>query len=224
MLRSYQPGEIVLAKNEMSVSFFIIIRGRIKFETNGNSFFFSDGDFFGEEGIFFNKPNPFSLVAAEATQVQIMDKKEAKEFISKNHDAVFSLFIRNSARFFEGIESVSETSKSHISIIEGLMPFVPSSEGNLAEHEARTDIGTLAGYLEMNTEKLKILFESFESLGYVKLNPSGKIFTVGKFKLSGLIKKYYSEKMFYGADPSVGSGLFALVNVVSKKEKKGITI
>ena len=224
MLRSYQPGEIILAQNELSVSFFIIIRGRIKFEMKGRSFFLSDGDFFGEEGMFFNKPSPFTLIASEETQLQVLDKKEAREFILKNYDAAFNLFIRNSARFFEGIEPVADTSKAHIRIIEALMPHVSASEGDFAEYAAKTDLTELAAHLEMDLEKLKILMESFESLGFVKLNPAGKILTAGRSELAGLIKKYYREKVFCGADPSSGAGLSALISIISKKERAGITI
>lgn len=224
MLKSYQPGEIILAQNELSVSFFIIIRGRIKFEMKGRSFFLSDGDFFGEEGMFFNKPSPFTLIASEETQLQVLDKKEAREFILKNYDAAFNLFIRNSARFFEGIEPVADISKAHIRIIEALMPHVSAPEGDFAEYAAKTDLTELAAHLEMDVEKLKILMESFESLGFIKLNAAGKILTAGKSELAGLIKKYYREKVFYGADPSSGAGLSALISIISKKERAGITI
>ncbi len=224
MERSYQPGETVLIKNELSGNFFIIIRGRIKFELNGKRFFLSDGDFFGEEGVFFNKPNPFSVTAAEETQVQIFDRNEAKNFILHNHDAAFNMFIRNSARFSEGIEPVSDLSHVHIKILERITPFVSHSEGDFPEYEATTDIEKFSTMLQMTTDKMVNLLETVEPLGYVKLSSKGKILTSGKSRINKLIRRYYREMVFYGAEAGSGSGLFPLINVINKKEKKGINI
>lgn len=224
MEKTFQAGEIVLTKNEFTHNFYVVVRGRIKFEFDGRKFFLSDGDFFGEEGVFFNKANPFSAVAAEETKVQILDKNGAKEFISKNYEAVFSLFIRNSARFFDGIDPLSETNGTHMKTVEALLPYITKSESDLPDCEAGISIEKLSSKLDMSREKLLFLFEFVEPLGYLKLSATGKIFTVGKKEIMELRKKYFKEKVFFDADSGKGSGLSPLVNVLNKKEKKGITI
>lgn len=224
MQRSFQPGETVLIKNEFSGSFFIIVRGRIKFEMNGKVFFLSDGDFFGEEGVFFNKPNPFTVTAAEETQVQIMDRNEARDFISRNYDAAFNMFIRNSARFSEGIEPVSDISPVHIKILESIFPFISGSDADLPELEADINIDKLSAILQISGDKLLALLHAVEPLGYVKFSSKGRVLTSGKSRINKLIKKYYREKVFSGAESGSGSGLFPLINVISRKERKGINI
>lgn len=224
MQRSYQPGETVLVKNEFSGSFFIIVRGRIKFEMNGSNFFLSDGDFFGEEGAFFNKPNPFTVTAAEETQVQIMDRNEARDFISRNYDAAFNMFIRNSARFSEGIKPVSDVSPVHIKILEGVFPFISGSDADLPELEADVSIDKLAEILQISADKMITLLNTVEPLGYVRFSSKGRVLTSGKSRINRLIKRYYSENIFSSAESGRGSGLFPLINVISRKERKGINI
>ncbi|HSW61275.1 MAG TPA: hypothetical protein VLJ60_10775, partial [bacterium] len=148
----------------------------------------------------------------------------AKDFISRNHDAAFNMFIRNSARFSEGIEPISDLSHVHIKMLEGILPFVSHSEGDFPEHEAKVDLEKLTTLLQISMDKLLTLLQTVEPLGYVKCSSKGKILTSGKSRIYKLIKRYYREKVFSGAESGSGSGLFPLINVINKKEKKGINI
>jgi len=220
---SFQPGDTVLIKNELSTSFYIIIRGKIKCGIGEKTFFLSDGDFFGEEGVFFNKPNPFTITAAEETLIEVLDKDGAEEFIKTNQNAVFNIFIRNSARFFEGLEPVKSSTVSHIRIIEGIIPHVSETEGDSPQQPASINLDELSLMLDMDPDKLSYLMNAFESLGYVKLSPTGKIMTRGRNDLAALIKKHYAKNIFCDAENGKGSGLSALINLLNKKTK-GITI
>ncbi|MGI6393417.1 MAG: Crp/Fnr family transcriptional regulator [bacterium] len=224
MEKSYRPGETVLMKGELSHNFFIIVRGKIKFELNKKPFFLSDGDFFGEEGVFFNKPNPFIVTAAEETQVQMLSKDEAKNFILKNPDAVFNMFIRNCARFSEGIEPVSDINPMHIKALEQIVPHLSQYEGDFPAYLTAFSLEELAKTLQISTEELTALLQAVEPLGYLYCTPQGEIKAAGKNKISRLIKKYYSSKFFCEVKSGKGTGIFPLVNEMNKEEKKGITI
>ena len=77
MEKEFLPGETVVIAGELSPYLFLIKRGSVKLEREGETFFLSEDDFFGEEGCFFGKPALFSATAGEETLLQLMESAEA---------------------------------------------------------------------------------------------------------------------------------------------------
>ena len=76
MEKEFLPGETVLLAGDLSPYLFLIKRGSVKLEGNGECFFLSEDDFFGEEGCFFGKPSRFSVTVGEETLLQLMESAE----------------------------------------------------------------------------------------------------------------------------------------------------
>ena len=218
MEKEFLPGETIILAGEISPYLFLIKHGSVKLEGNGESFFLSEDDFFGEEGCFFGKPSEFSVTAREETQLQLMERDEAEEFFAGDPKAAFTLFIKNSARAHEKEESLNEMSPLHIRLVSGVLPYVVKKDGEYPVNEAEIDIETLAAQIELTTDKLSNLLNFSKMLGYVSF-VDGKILTCGKNKLAELFKKYNREKIFAGVKDEKGIGSLSFLNVVSQKTK-----
>lgn len=218
MEKEYLPGDTVILAGEISPYLFLIKHGSVKLEGNGESFFLSEDDFFGEEGCFFGKPARFSVTAREETRLQLMESAEAEEFFAGDPKAAFALFIKNSARADEKEDSLNELSPQHIRLVAGVLPYVVKKEGNEPVHEVEIDLETLASQIELTTDNLVNLLNLSNVLGYVSF-VDGKILACGKEKLAELFKKYNREKIFAGVKGEKGVGLVSFLNVVNNKTK-----
>lgn len=216
MEKEFLPGETVVLAGEFSPYLFLIKRGSVKLEKNGESFFLSEDDFFGEEGCFFGKPAKFSATVGEETQLQLMESSEAEEFFTENPKAAFSLFMKNSARENEKDEPLTETSPQHIRLVAGVLPYVVEKSGTEPVNEAGIDLETLAAQIELSNDNLLNLLNFSKVFGYIAF-ADGKILTCGKDKLSTLFKKYNRERIFAGAKGEKGTGALSFLNVVNKK-------
>ncbi len=216
MEKEFLPGETVILAGEVSSSLFLIKRGRVKLEGNGESFFLSEDDFFGEDGCFFGKPSRFSVTAGEETLLQLMESTEAEDFFAADPKAAFRLFIKNSARANEKEEPLTEMSPQHIRLVAGVLPYVVEKSGSEPVYEAGIDIETLASQIEFSTDKLTDLLNFSKIFGYVTLE-EGKILTCGKEKLVSLFKDYNRNRIFAGAKGEKGLGVLSFLNVVNAK-------
>lgn len=216
MEKEFLPGETVLLVGGISPYIFLIKRGRVKLEKNDESFFLSEDDFFGEEGCFFGKPAQFNVTACEETLLTLMDKDEAEDFFTKNGEAAFTLFIKNSARANEKEEPLTAMSPRHIALVAGVLPYVLEKSGSEPVYEAGIDIETLAGQIETTKDNLMNLLNFSKILGYIAFE-DGKILTCGKEKLLTLFKTYNREEIFAGAKGKKGLGTFSFLNIVDDK-------
>ena len=216
MEKEFLPGETVLLAGELSPYLFLIKRGSVKLERDGESFFLSEDDFFGEEGCFFGKPALFSVTACEETLLQLLESTEAEEFFSRDPKAAFALFIKNSARALDKEEPLTEMSPQHIRLVAGVLPYVVEKSGTEPLYEAGIDFETLASQIELSADNLLNLLSFSKIFGYVSFD-GGKILTCGKEKLTALFKKYNREKIFAGAEGEKGLGVLSFLNVVNTK-------
>ncbi|MBO7127357.1 cyclic nucleotide-binding domain-containing protein [bacterium] len=218
MEKEFLPGETVILAGEISPYLFQIKRGSVKLEGNGESFFLSEDDFFGEEGCFFAKPSLFNVTAGEETLLELMESAEAEEFFAGDPKAAFALFIKNSARANEKMEPFNEMSPQHIKLVAGVLPYVVKKEGSEPVNEAEIDLETLASQIELTTDNLLNLLNLSKMLGYVSF-VEGKMLTCGKEKLAALFKKYNREHIFAGVKGEKGVGAVSFLNVVNQKTK-----
>lgn len=218
MEKEFLPGETVVLAGEISPHLFLIKHGSVKLEGNGETFFLSEDDFFGEEGCFFGKPSKFSVTAREETRLQLMESAEAEEFFAGDPKAAFALFIKNSARANEKDKPLDEMSPQHIRLVAGVLPYVVKKEGSEPVHEAEIDLETLAAQIEMPTNNLLNLLDLSRMFGYVSF-VEDRIMTCGKDKLAELFKKYNREAIFAGVKGEKGVGAVSFLNVVNQKTK-----
>ena len=215
--KEFLPGETVISAGDVSPHLFTIERGRVKLDGEGESFFLSENDFFGEEGCFFGKPARFNATACEETLLRLMEKEEAEDFFTKNGEAAFALFIKNSARANDKAEPLTAMSPQHIRLVSGILPYVVEKSGTEPVHEAGIDAGTLAVQLGISEDKLLDLLSLSKIFGYVAFE-DGKLLTCGKEKLLALFRTYNREMIFAGADGGKGLGMFSFLSVINGKD------
>lgn len=218
MERTFSTGTVILEKNSISNLFFVIIRGKVKFESGNRTFFLSDNDFFGEESAFLRKSNPYSVVASEETVVQIFDINEAKDYIFGNPKIFFSLFVKNISRTWECAESVTEKHPAYIGFIEKIFPYVTKSEVETPIAVLGITLAELSSRIGIEPERTASLILSIEHLGHIRMESNGRIFTVGKKDFQKLTGAYYENRNFALMTGLKGCGFFPLLNKLKPKE------
>lgn len=216
MEKEFLPGDTVLFAGEITPFLFMIKRGSVKLEKNGEVFFLHKDDFFGEESCFFGKPALFNVIAKEEAQLQLMERDEAERFFCDNGEKAFTLFIKNWARANDKEEPFDEMSPLHMRLVACILPFVVEKSGREPVNEAGIDIETLSSEIEMPKDKLEELLGFSKVFGYVAFS-EGKIFTCGRDKLGSLFMKYNRERIFAGAKGEKGLGSVSFLNVLNKK-------
>lgn len=217
MERTFSAGTVILEKNSVSNLFFVIVRGKVKLESDRRTFFLSDSDFFGEEAAFLRKSNPYTVIACEETVIQIFDIREARDYVFANPPVFFSLFTRNISRTWECVESVNEKHPAYINFIEKIFPYVKGESGTpVCELSLSND--EIASRTGLDFERIRSFISSVEHLGHFKLDGRGKILTVGKKELQKITGAYYENRNFALMTELKGCGNFPLLNRLKQKD------
>lgn len=216
--KDFLPGDIILMKGDISPYFFLIKRGRVKFDNGKEAFFLSEEDSFGEEGCFFGKPAVFTSAACEETQIRLMERDEAEQLLNENGNTAFALFIRNAAKAHESEEPFTAMSPLHIRLVSGILPYVVEENSEKPENTVGIDFETLASQIELESDKLSDLFDFSKDLGFVALE-DGQIFSCGRNKLLSLLKDYNRREVFAGISGEKGLGTFSCFDILNEKTK-----
>ena len=214
--KDFLPGDIILMKGDISPYFFLIKRGRVKFDNGKETFFLSEEDFFGEEGCFFGKPAPFTSAACEETLIQLMERDEAEQLLNENGSLAFSLFIKNAAKMNDADDPLSAVSPLHIRLVAGILPYVVEENGEKPENAVEIDFETLASQIELSNDKILNLFSFSKELGYTAFE-DGQIFSCGRNKLKALLKDYNRKEVFAGISGTKGLGTFSCFDILDNR-------
>ena len=217
MQRTFSVGDVIVEKNTFAPGLFIVIRGRVKFEGKSAGFFLSDGDVFGEEGVFLDKPSPFNLIAAEETIVELLDKAEAEKYCTDNPKILFSLFIKNVSRLWGSYEQFSKDSAIYIKLLETLLPFINVKEGLDPVHEAEITVEKLAVRTKTSREQMFMILSAAENLKQIKIS-GNKIKTAGRDDIFQTLERYYRGR-YFGNTGVEGAGKFTLLKSFTKTRK-----
>ncbi len=213
---SCSAGDLILSKNEVSQNLYMVIRGRVRIEIGKEFFFLSDGDLFGEEGLFFNKPSPYNASSVEETAIQVLDHEEAKKHIFENPDVAFTVFIKNFGRTWRNIKTFSESSADYIRIIEELIPYAGNTENTLPDVPAGIGIQDLSKLMKVSSSDLLEDIKRFSDLGHIDVKSGEKIMTVDKKTLRKIVHEHYRNFYFYGTERDKGAGHYSLTNMIRK--------
>ncbi|MBO4440696.1 cyclic nucleotide-binding domain-containing protein [bacterium] len=206
MLKVFHPGESIVREGIFSDSLFLIRSGAVKIETRGESYTLSEGDCFGEECCLFRRPSPYSAVAGRETQLETMDQAEASDFLAKNADAAFRMFVRNSARLYDGIEPLSRYSRQHVELLSLAFRFALQDKETILEDPEETFVAEITGAIGINRDNLFDLLKIFGSFGYIGLTDDGKIRITAREKISEFLKECAKRRLAEGVDLSTGFG------------------
>ncbi|MBR6244692.1 cyclic nucleotide-binding domain-containing protein [bacterium] len=206
MLKVFHPGEPIVREGTFSGSLFVIKSGKVKIETRGESYTLSEGDFFGEECSLFQRPAPYSAVAAGETQLETMDRAEAADYIAKEPEAAFRMFVRYSARLYDGIEPLTQYSRQHVELLSLACRFALQDEETILEDNEETFVAELTGAIGIDKDKLLDLLKIFGNFGYIGLDDDGKIRITAQKKISGFLKECAQKRLAEGVDLATGFG------------------
>jgi len=217
MQKTFSVGDVIVEKDTFASGLFIVVRGRVKFDGEREGFFLSDGDVFGEEGVFLDKPSSFNLIAAEETIVQLLDRNEAEKYCIDNPQILFSLFVKNVSRLWNSYEQFSSENEIYIKLIETILPFVSENEGNDPVFEAGITVERLSVKTKTSREQMFMILSAAENIKQIKIFGGNKMKTVGKKELLLTIENYYKNKYFKNVG-SKGAGRFTLLKSFAKKQ------
>jgi CRP-like cAMP-binding protein len=212
-------GDLILSRNDISGSVYMIIRGKVRIEIESESFFLSDGDLFGEEGLFFNKLSPYNAVSVEETSIQVLNEEEARDHIFQNPEVSFTVFMKNFGRVWRNIRPFSKNSSSYIRVLEELIPYSESTDSGEVDAVAKIGISELAKVLKIDPQSFLEDFKRYVFLGQIDVKGGEKILTADKSVLQRTVYEYYRKNYFSGTYSEKGTGEDTLVNLLGKRNE-----
>jgi CRP/FNR family transcriptional regulator len=171
--RSYEKGSIILSENEAPEFLAIISEGSVKACKNTPDgreqiiYIFSEGDFFGEHDLLFNRPSFYFIEALEQVKLCLLYKKDFQKLLRDSPDISFKIINELGDRL-RRLESAVQNSgvrsaESRISMVllewikkygkqerEGILLRMPLSREGLANYIgiARETLSRKLGLLE----------------------------------------------------------------------------
>jgi CRP/FNR family cyclic AMP-dependent transcriptional regulator len=90
-LRDYAEGAVVLSQEDTGDALFVLVRGKVKVVLYGESgreiilsIFKGAGDFFGEMSLLDNEPRSATVIAAEASRLLVLSRKDFQAHIESH--------------------------------------------------------------------------------------------------------------------------------------------
>lgn len=127
----FAPGEIIIRAGDSGSSMFVVSRGSVdvRVDSNGTSRTLkrlSEGDFFGEMGLFTGEPRTANVVAADETEVLEIGHDAMKGLFKTNPDLVEALshtINERRAALAERSDAPSAETESHAGILSKIKHF-----------------------------------------------------------------------------------------------------
>jgi CRP-like cAMP-binding protein len=214
--RPYSIGELILSKGNISDAVYVIVRGKVRVELGEETFFLSDGDFFGEEGLFLNKPSPYNAISVEETLIHVLNEEEANRHIFKNPETSFTVFVKSFGKTWRDFKPFSESASRYVRILEEIIPFAGHADGEEQFVPAAISLEDLADKVQTSVENLVADITRASTFGHVKIKGGQKILTAGKGILQKKVYEYY-RKQFFSETESRGSGLHTYLNLLKNE-------
>lgn len=90
--RTYAKGEVLVEEGSHPDYVAILNEGSVKasrFTADGREhilYVFSEGDFFGEQNLLFDRPSPYAVTALESVQICLVTKRDFQQLLADNPD------------------------------------------------------------------------------------------------------------------------------------------
>jgi CRP/FNR family cyclic AMP-dependent transcriptional regulator len=117
-----KKGDVLFRKGDEGNALYIIVKGRIKIALTSNQedeitlAVFQNGDFFGEMALLDGMPRSADAVAAETTQLYILNRSDFLSFLIHNEEAVKSILHVLSIRLRKTDNLLGETAFLNVSV------------------------------------------------------------------------------------------------------------
>jgi len=179
MERHYGAGEVMARRDEILPYLIRVDAGRVRIETAAQTWFLSDGDCFGEEGVFLGKPAPYTALAAEETTATLFSETEAAAFLSANPAAALLAVQRTVARLHETTAPLTPDNPRYLHLLRMLLPHAPREGDPASFTRVPFDLAHLAGLVGTTPEAVRILLTGAAPFGDVSISDEGAILVKG---------------------------------------------
>lgn len=170
MERHFAAGEIIIRRNEIAPQLVRIRSGKVRFELPGRAWDLSDGDFFGEEGVFLKKPAPYTAAAAIETMVELLAEDEAAAYLAGNPAAALLAVQRTVARLHEPTGPLLPDNPRYLRLLGLLLPHAFDQGEPGVFSKLSVTLPDVAALLETTTESVRTLIAEAAALGDLKLD------------------------------------------------------
>lgn len=155
----FRSGEIIIREGFVSGFLYYITNGSVKIERKDGSFFLSDGDFFGEEGVFAEKVAEYIATAVVETVVESYIESELDSFIDSHRDSAIRIFTK-SVSLASSFCDVANSKNFQIRFLESLENLCFGTGSGM---DGVTSIVSLATETGVKISELKKMIESIDS-------------------------------------------------------------
>jgi CRP-like cAMP-binding protein len=130
--RIFAPGEAIVRKGQKGASMYVVHRGSVKIQLRENNApktvaTLSEGEFFGEMGLFTGEPRRADVVAAEETEVLEITHEAVKPLLDDNPDLAGGLaetIARRSEMLAESLaEAEADTAMKQRGVFDSIKNF-----------------------------------------------------------------------------------------------------
>jgi|GEM_PF-1368380 len=221
MERHYAAGEIIIRRDEIAPFLVRIRSGKVRFEMPDQIWDLSDGDFFGEEGIFLKKPSPYTASAGVETTVDLLTEPEAASYLAGTPAAALLAVQRTVTRLHEQTAPLTPDNPRYLRLLRLLLPHTRShatAADQLSQLSVtRTDLAALLG---TTPEALAALLSVAAGFGDLRMDDDGTIYARGAEHLRERISAARNATYFLsGPSRRYGIGHYNLLSRINVKQE-----
>jgi CRP-like cAMP-binding protein len=220
MEKHYAAGEIIIRRDEIAPFLVRIRSGKVRFETPDDRWDLSDGDLFGEEGIFLKKPSPYTAAAAIETTVELLTEPEAASFLAGTPAAALLAIQRNVARLHRPTGPLTADNMRYMHLLALLLPHTVSHGDAGAFSKLSISLQDIAVLLETTPESVRMLLSEASLFGDLVLNEDDSISAKGTEHLRNRIAAARNASYFpSGPTRRYGIGHYNLLSRIDLKQE-----
>jgi len=206
MEKDYNSGEVIVKRGEISPYLYIILSGKVKIEESEKTYYLSEDDFIGEEGVFLKKPAQYTAIAAAETGVKLLKEGELETLLESGPDKILRIIRKSIAKRFDASDEFSEKNPLYISLLEIVEASIPFNVNTTEMIKVDISLMSLTEKMQISIPSLKNLLSVAERIGDISISEDSSIFTKNSSELKSRISSLY-QSLFFGEAESEKRGL-----------------
>lgn len=220
MERHYAAGEIIIRRDEIAPFLVRIRSGKVRFEMSGQCWDLSDGDFFGEEGVFLRKPAPYTASAGVETAVELLTESEAASYLAGTPATALLAVQRTVTRLHEQTAPLTPDNSRYLRLLRLILPHTRSSTAPDQFSKLSITRADLAALMGTTPETLSVLLSVATPFGDLRMDEDGTLYAKGTEHLRDRISATRNAGYFLsGPSRRYGVGHYNLLSRIDVKQE-----
>lgn len=218
MEKLFSSGSVIVRRHEIAPFLMHIVSGKVSCEIPGRSWHLSDGDFFGDEGVFLKKPAPYTAYAAEETVISMMGETEAAAFLAGQPATALAAIHRAAARLYEPTGPLTPDNPLYLRLLKVLLPY--ASQDNDGFSRLSVTLDHLASSLDITVESVRTLLKESAALGAVRIDDDDTVRAQGAECLRRALSAGQSTRHPFSIETNrYGRGHFNLLSRIDPRQE-----